>query len=86
MTDVEAELRAQLTDVLGRAEYPVADPLTLIPVLPEGARTTFEAGDVVVPAIDLGLRYGTYQEYPYANVEALVEDVLRGMRAEGELG
>lgn len=85
MSDTEADLRAQFTDVLGRADYPVADPLTLIPVLPDGARTEFEAGEVTVPAIDLGLRYGEYQEFPYAAVDPLVDDIIRGLKTEGEL-
>lgn len=85
MTDVEAELREQLTAVFGHAEYPVTDPFELIPLLPDGAATEFRAGDVVVPAIDLGMTYGDYQEYPYHSVEELVDDIIAGLKAEDVL-
>jgi len=85
MSDPEAELRRQFTEVFGQAEYPLTDPFDLIPHLPDGAETEFRAGDVVVPAIDLGLAYGEYQEYPYASVDALVEDLIAALEAEDVL-
>ena len=85
MTDVEAELREQLTETFGDASYPVTDPFDLIPLLPDGAATEFRAGDVVVPAIDLGMEYDEYQEYPYESVDALVDDIVAGLKAEDVL-
>ena len=58
---------------------------SLIPLLPEGADTEFRAGSVVVPAIDLGLRYGDYQQFPYDSVDPLVDDLITGLKAEGVL-
>ena len=83
MTPAEAEIRRQLTEVFGAAEYPVTDPFELIPVLPDGAATTFEAGDVTIGAMELGMEYADYQEYPYDSVEPLVDDLLRGLREDG---
>lgn len=80
VTDPADEMRQQLRDVFGRAEYPLTDPFELIPVLPNGAATTFEAGDVSIGAMDLGMGYAEYQEYPYEDVDGLVDDLLRGMR------
>lgn len=85
MTDVEAELRRQLTETFESADYPVADPFELIPHLPDGPTTEFRAGDVTVPAIELGMTYAEYQDYPYRSVDALVDDLLEGFEREGVL-
>lgn len=85
MSDVETELRRQLTDVLGQADYPVTDPTEFIPLLPDGPATEFRAGDVVVPAIELGTEYGDYQQFPYEAVEPLVDDIVTGLEEEGVL-
>lgn len=82
---VEAALRRQFTETFERAAYPLTDPFSLIPLLPAGAATEFRAGSVVVPAIDLGLRYGDYQQYPYDSVDPLVDDLITGLKAEGVL-
>jgi len=86
MTTPEAEIRRQLTEIFGAAEYPVTDPFELIPVLPDGAATTFEAGDVTIGAMELGMEYADYQEYPYDSVEPLVEDLMTGLRANDVFG
>ena len=83
--EIEAAIRDQLTATFGQATYPVADPFTLIPLLPDGPETEFHAGSVVIPAIDLGLKYREYQQYPYDSVEALVDDLIAAMKAEGDL-
>lgn len=85
MSDTEAALRRQLTETFERAEYPVTDPFELVPLLPDGSATEFRAGEVVLPAIELGTTYAEYQEYPYQTVEELVEDIIAGLEAEGEL-
>jgi hypothetical protein len=85
MTDVESELREQFRTTFSRAEYPVTDPFELIPVLPDGPATEFRAGEVVVPAVELGMTYGDYQEFPYESVDMLVDDLITGLKAEGEL-
>jgi hypothetical protein len=79
----ETEMRQQLIDVFSAAEYPVTEPFELIPVLPDGAATTFEAGDVTLGAMDIGMGYADYQEYPYQSVEALADDLMTGLRDDG---
>jgi hypothetical protein len=79
----ESEMRGQLLAVFGRADYPVEDPFELIPVLPDGPSTTFEAGDVTIGAMELGMEYAEYQAYPYDEAESLVEDLMTGLREEG---
>ena len=76
-------MRQQLLDVFGRAEYPVSEPFELIPVLPNGPATTFEAGDIHIEAMELGMGYAEYQEYPYENVEGLVDDLMTGLHDDG---
>ncbi|MFC6755495.1 MULTISPECIES: MTH865 family protein [Haloarcula] len=81
----EACLREQFATTFGQATFPLRDPFELLPLLPDGPATEFEAGSVVVPAIDLGMVYGTYQTYPYDSVDALVDDLIHGLKQEGVL-
>lgn len=81
-TTAEA-IREELLGVFGQASYPLTEPFELIPVLPDAPATTFEAGDVRIGAMDLGMGYAEYQEYPYEDPEALVDDLMTGLRAEG---
>ena len=82
--DVEAALRQQFTEVFSNASYPVDSPFDLIPALPRGPMTTFEAGDFSISAPGLR-RYSDYMEFPYESADPLVEDVMRGIREEGDL-
>lgn len=81
--DTVVEIRQQLRDVLGQADYPLTDPFDLIPVMPDGPATSFEAGEVRIGAMELGMGYADYQEYPYENVESLVDDLMTGLRDDG---
>jgi hypothetical protein len=81
----EAAMREELLAVFEEASYPLTEPFDLIPVLPDGPATTFEAGDVSIGAMDLGMGYAEYQEYPYEDAEALVDDLMTGLQAEGVL-
>lgn len=83
MTDTAAQLRDELAAVFTNAEYPVADPMELASVLPDGPSTTFEADDVSVSVMDFGTEYAAYQTYPYETADALIDDLMRGFREEG---
>lgn len=85
MSSVEEELRAQLTDAFEGADYPVDNQMALVPALPDGPGTRFEAGDVNVTAMELATKLGGHQEFPYDNVDDLVDDVITGMDAQGLL-
>ena len=74
----ETEMRQQLIDVFSEAKYPVTEPFELIPVLPDG--------DVTLGAMDIGMGYADYQEYPYQSVEALADDLMTGLRDDGIFG
>lgn len=84
MTDPEAALRQQFTDVFSNADYPVEGPFELIPALPRGPMTKFEAGDISISAPGLR-KYSDSLDFPYEAVDPLVEDLLRGIRDEEDL-
>ena len=44
--DVEAELRAQFTEAFEGADFPVDNQMDLVPALPNGPGTKFEADGV----------------------------------------
>ena len=83
MTDVEADLRQQFTDAFEGAEFPVANQMDLVPTLPDGPRTTFTAGDRTLSAMELATTIGGHQDFPYENVEALVDDIIKALKTEG---
>ena len=83
--DVEAELREQFTEAFEGADYPVSNQMDLVPALPDGPGTTFEAGDVSLTAMEMAAKLGDEQEFPYDDVETLVDDVIDGLRNQGIL-
>ena len=83
--DVEAELREQFTRAFEAADYPVENQMQLVPALPDGPGTRFEAGDFSMSAMELGMKLSAYQDFPYASVEELVDDLMAGVREEGLL-
>ena len=81
--DVTADLREQFRAAFEGADYPVSDQMDLVPALPDGPGTRFEAGDVSFSAMELAAKLGGHQEFPYDDVDALVDDVMAGLKAEG---
>ena len=85
MSDVEAELREQFTEAFEGADYPVSNQMDLVPALPNGPGTRFEAGDVSFTAMELAAKLGDHQNFPYDDVETMVDDVIAGLKTEGML-
>ncbi|MFB6130135.1 MAG: MTH865 family protein [Salinigranum sp.] len=85
MADPEEQIRAQLRDAFEGANYPVNNQMDLIPALPNGPGTKFEADGVSFTAMELAAKLGGHQDFPYADVDALVDDVIEGLKAEGML-
>ncbi len=83
MTDVEAELREQFLSAFGNADYPVNNQMDLVPALPNGPATKFEAGDVTLTAMEMAAKLGSEQEFPYESAEELVDDIIEGLKAQG---
>ncbi|MFA9517695.1 MTH865 family protein [Halopenitus sp. H-Gu1] len=83
MTDVESELRAQFTEAFEDAEFPVETQMDLLPALPNGPSTTFEADDVRFSAMELATKLGGNQDFPYESLEELVDDVIEALEENG---
>ena len=82
MGSVNAELREQLEEVFGEADYPVENQMELVPLLPDGPMTRFEAGDVSITAMELASKLSHHQEFPYADAETMIDDVIEALEAE----
>ncbi|RLM67146.1 hypothetical protein DVK07_14035 [Halorubrum sp. Atlit-26R] len=74
--------RATLSHRLLRIQQSTFD---LIPALPDGPETVFEADGVRVPAVDLGLVHGHHLAFPYRSADTLVDDVMAALRADNVL-
>jgi len=83
MTDVKAELREQFLEAFGGADFPVENQMDLVPALPDGPGTKFEAGDVSFTAMEMAAKLGSEQEFPYDTPEELVDDIIDGLEAKG---
>ena len=77
------EIRQQLHDGFEGADYPVSNPMDLVPALPNGPGTTFESGDVSFTAMELNAQASGQQEFPYDDVDTLVDDIMDGLEDEG---
>jgi hypothetical protein len=77
------EIRQQLHDGFEGADYPVNSPMDLVPALPNGPATTFESGDVSFTAMELNAQAGGKQEFPYEDVDGLVDDIVTGLDDDG---
>lgn len=85
MSDIEAELREELTEAFSGASYPVNNQMGLVPALPNGPGTKFEAGDKTWTAMELASKLSSHASFPYEDVESLVDDVIAGLKDEGDL-
>lgn len=83
MADVREELRAQLIEAFEGADYPVSNQMDLVPALPDGPGTRFEAGDVSFTAMELATKLSDEQEFPYEDVETMVDEVLDALETKG---
>ena len=82
---VESDLRSQFRTAFEGADFPVTDQMDLVPALPDGPGTRFEAGDgaVSMSAMELAAKLDGHQEFPYESVDELVDDVMAAIEAEG---
>lgn len=69
------DLREQMIDAFGGADYPINSPMDLVPALPNGPGTKFESGDLSMTAMELNTKLGG-GDFPYDSPEAFVDDVL----------
>ena len=79
------DLRAQFVDAFEGADYPVNSPMDLVPALPQGPGTRFESGDFSMTAMALNTKSGGNQDFPYEDVDSLVDDIMDGLEEGGHL-
>lgn len=80
----DSELHSQLLTALEDAEYPVSGPTELIPVLPEGPATTFKTDSTSMTAMEIYSEVAP-GDFPYEDVDTLVEDVIEELEAADRL-
>ena len=79
------DLRAQFVDAFEGADYPVNSPMDLVPALPQGPGTRFESGNFSMTAMELNTKSGGNQDFPYEDVDSLVDDIMDGLEEGGHL-
>ncbi|MFC6719286.1 MTH865 family protein [Natrialbaceae archaeon GCM10025810] len=81
------EVRRQLIDAFEGADYPVSNPMELLPALPNGPATTFESGDFEMSVMELQSASGggMQERFPYDSPEEIADDVIEGLQDAGEL-
>ena len=85
MNDTEAELREQFHAAVESAEYPVESRGEIVAALPRGMLTRFETGEFSMSVATIAAKLYQHQDFPYVTPEALVEDLIEGLRAENLL-
>jgi hypothetical protein len=78
------DLREQMIDAFGGADYPISSPMDLVPALPNGPSTKFESGDFSMTAMELNTKLGG-GDFPYDTPEAFVDDVLDQLEDQDEI-
>jgi hypothetical protein len=80
----EQDLREQMEDAFGGADYPISSPMDLVPALPDGPGTRFESGDFSMTAMELQTKLPG-GDFPYDDVETFVDDVVENLKDEDHI-
>jgi hypothetical protein len=80
----EQDLREQMIDAFGGADYPISSPMDLVPALPNGPGTRFESGDFSMTAMELQTKLPG-GDFPYDDVESFVDDVIENLKDEDHI-
>lgn len=80
----EQDLREQMEDAFGGADYPISSPMDLVPALPNGPGTRFESGDFSMTAMELQTKLPG-GDFPYDDVETFVDDVVENLKDEDHI-
>jgi len=77
------ELEKQLKEIFGKANYPIKSVMDLIPVLPQGPMTQFQAGDKSFTAMEMSQKLSGRARFPYESADDLLRDVMAGLQEAG---
>jgi hypothetical protein len=85
------ELRPQFIEAFEGADYPVTNPMDLLPGLPDGPATSFESNGVEFSVLEMqsldngvDVDLDAEPDVPYESVESLVDDLCAGIREAQE--
>lgn len=82
----EEEIREQMLEAFGGADYPVSSPMDLLPALPQGPATSFESGDFQMTVMDMqSLDTDQEPDFPYETPEELIDDLIDSLKDAGEI-
>jgi hypothetical protein len=79
----EASLRSQMLETFESVDYPVANPMELLPALSDGPSTRFESGDFSMSVIELHQQLDA--DFPYDSAEAMVDHIIEELKASGKI-
>ncbi len=79
--DEKDDLREQMIDAFQGADYPISSPMDLVPALPNGPGTRFEAGDFSMTAMELNTKLPG-GDFPYDSAEAFVDEIMEELGDE----
>lgn len=82
-TDLRDEMRQEFAEEFGEADFPVSSPMDLLPALSNGPTTKFTAGDISLTAMELSSMGSAYMDFPYDNLDDLLDDAMNGLEEEG---
>ena len=77
-----SEIRKQIIEGLKGAKFPINTPEELLNAFPEGAETTFKAGDVEVTAGKAG-NLLTEKDFPFSNAEQVADTIVERVERAG---
>ena len=83
--EAEELFRSKLNNVFVKSMFPIEDSFEVIPLLPDGKDTTFDVGNVTIPAKNIGMKYNTYLDFPYYSQQSLVGDIVEGAKEHDDL-
>lgn len=75
------DLRQQMLDAFGGADYPINSPMDLVPALPDGPGTKFESGDFSMTAMELNTKLSG-GEFPYETPEEFVDELIEQLEEQ----
>jgi|AntDeeMetageno50_2_1112565.scaffolds.fasta_scaffold01127_8 hypothetical protein len=79
----KSEMRKALEDEFKHVEFPVSGKMSLASDLPSGPGTTFETDHISVSAMELATKAGSDLDFPYEDIEDLLDDSIGALEDEG---
>ena len=72
---VKEDIRAQISEALTGAKFPIDTPEKLLGSFPDGAQTTCKSGDVVLTAVDAG-KVLKNDDFPFKSAQEVADVIV----------